>query len=347
MKSISAPTVSNTKVIGHFDYILDGRAYGWAFASAHPQRRLAIELVANGEVVAHGRADQVREDLRNAGMGDGYCLFDLQLSHELFDGQVHSLTAREAETGTALNGGPHDFGPEQRKPAYPQISRALGLELLAKLMSHSGYRQHAKKLRNFAEAYRLASCLQETGQLLEARSAWATINNALGENSLVYCKLGECLMLEGLPAEALEAFRIAVGNDLCLHWAHLGVSNSQYRLGRFEEAEEALQVAIALQPQDASLQERLHYIQNHAVPQRVETLLGQHKRDEAIDLLSSILLRQPENNQALTLLGDLLCEMSETDLPGMTQLHELRKAQCILDTLLDDIESRMNETAAR
>ena len=347
MNSISAPTVSNTEVIGHFDYILDGRAYGWAFAPAHPQKRLAIEILVNGEVVAHGSAEQVREDLQNAGIGDGHCLFDLQLSHELFDDQVHSLTAREAETGTILNGGPHDFGPERREPAYTQIPRTLGLELLAELLSQVVYSQHASKLRNFAEAYRLASRLQETGQLLEARSAWVTINNALGENSLGYCKLGECLMLEGSPAEALEAFRVAAGSDLRLHWAHLGIANSQYTLGRFEEAEEALQVAIALQPQDASLQERLHHIQNHALPQRVETLLAQHKRDEAIDLLRSVLLRQPENNQALTLLGDLLCETGETDLPGMAQLHEFRKAQRILDTLLDDVEFRLNEAAAQ
>lgn len=346
MTSISAPVTSTTEVIGHFDYILDGRAYGWAFAPAHPQKRLAIEIVVNGEVVAHGCAEQFREDLQEAGIGDGHCLFNLQLSEELFDGQVHSLIARYADTGTVLNGGPHKFDPERREPAYPQIPRPLGLELLAELLSQAHYSQFASKLGKFADAYRLASRLQETGQILEARSAWITINNALGKNSLGYCKLGECLMLEGSFAEALEAFSVAAGSDLRLHWAHIGIANSQYTLGRFEEAEEALQVAIALQPQNTSLQERLHYIQHHALPQRVETLLLQHKRDEAIELLKSVLLRQSENNQALTLLGDLLCEPGETSLPGTAQLHQFRKAQRILDALLDDVESRLNEAAA-
>lgn len=347
MTSISAPVKSTTEVIGHFDYVMDGLAYGWAFAPAHPKKRLEIEIVVNGEVVAHGHAEQFREDLQNAGIGDGHFLFGLQLSHELFDGQVHSLIAREAGTGTVLKGGPHNFGPERREPAYPQIPRALGLELLTELLSHARYSSYASKRRNFADAYRLASRLQETGQLLEARSAWVAINRALGENSLGYCKLGECLILEGSPAEALEAFRVAAGSDLRLHWAHLGIANSQYSLGRFEEAVEAMQIATALQPQDANLRERLHYIQNHGLPKRVEALLDERKRDEAIDLLNSLLLKQPDNDQALALLGDLLCEPAETSLPGMTQLHELRKAQRILDALLDNVESRLNETAAQ
>jgi len=347
MTSKPSQVTSIADVIGHFDYILDGRAYGWAFAPTYPQKRLAIEIVVDDEVVAYGRAEQFREDLQSASIGDGHYLFDLQLSHELFDGQVHSLTAREAETGIVLHGGPLDFNTERREPDYPQISRARGLALLAELLSQPLYSQFSTKRGNFADAYRFASRLQETGQLFDARSAWVTINNALGENSLGYCKLGECLMLEGSPAEALEAFRTSAGNDLRFHWAHLGIANSQYALGQYEEAEEALKVAIALQPQDASLQERLHHIQDQALPQRVKAMLSQYKRGEAIDLLKSILLRRPESNEALALLGDLLCERDETDLPGMAKLYEFRKARLILDALLDDVESRLNEAAAQ
>ncbi|MBA1204440.1 tetratricopeptide repeat protein [Pseudomonas capeferrum] len=346
MTSTSSPVAVTTEVIGHFDYVLDGRAYGWALARANPQKRLVIEIIADGEVVAHGRAEQFREDLKDAGIGDGFCMFDLQLSHELFDGEVHSLIARIAETGTVLNGGNHEFGPEKRELAYPQIPRALGLKLLAEQLSDARYRRFSNKLENFSNAYRLASRLQETGQPQEARSAWATINNALGENSLGYCKLGECLMLEGLPADALEAFRVAAGIDLRLHWAHLGVANSHYSLGQFEEAEEALQVAIALQPEDTSLRERLYRIQHEALPKRVQALLDQQERDKAIDLLKSVLLRQPDNNQAAALLGDLIYEMDETDLPGMAQLNDFRKAQRVLEALLESVESRLNEVVA-
>lgn len=139
MNSLSAPAASSTEVNGHFDYILDDRAFGWAFAPAHPHKRLTIEIIANGEVVAQGLAQQFREDLQTAGIGDGCYMFDLQLSHELFDGQVHSLTARVADTGGILGGEPVAFGPERREPSYPQIPRALGLGMLTELMNQANY----------------------------------------------------------------------------------------------------------------------------------------------------------------------------------------------------------------
>lgn len=149
----------------------------------------------------------------------------------------------------------------------------------------------------------------------------------------------------GLADEALEAFRVAVGCDLRLHWAHLGVANSHFALGQFEQAEDAMQVAIALQPQDTALAKRLKYMQDHGLPQRVDKLLGQQQREAAIALLKAFLLKRPDSRQACELLGDLLCEPSDNTLPGMTQLHELRKAQRILEVLLDDVESRLDESS--
>jgi hypothetical protein len=345
MNSLSAPTAPSNEVTGHFDYILDDRAFGWAFAHAYPEKRLTIEIVANGEVVAQGPAQHFREDLQAAGIGDGCYQFDLQLSHELFDGEVHQLTARIAETGSTLGGAPHAFGPIRRTPSYPQIPRALGLDLLTQLINQPNYNRYASNLHNFAQAYRLASRLQETAEVTEACGAWATINNALGENALGYCKLGECLMLQGQATEALDAFQVAAGCDLRMHWAHLGIANSLFALGKFEEAEEAMQVAVALQPQDTTLSKRLKQMQDQSLPQRVEALLGQQQHEEAITLLKSFLLKRPDSNQACALLGDLLCAPSDNTLPGMTQLHELRKAQRVLEALLDDVENRLDEAS--
>lgn len=347
---MNAPMVSaaaTIEVIGHFDYVLDGRAYGWAFAPAQPTSRIAIDILADGEVVAHGFADQYREDLQQAGLGDGYCLFELQLSHELFDGQVHSLTAGATQTGTLLNGGPHTFGPEHRKPAYPQIPRRAGLALLAQLLSEPRYSQFAGKLANFTQAYRLASRLQETGQLIEAYTAWDAINNAFGGHPLISCKLGEVLLLQGQPAAALEAFRAAAGDDLRQHWAHFGMANALEVLGRFDEAEEALQIAVALQPHDAGLQARLNELQSRSLPQRIEQLIANGQRDQAIGQLKRLLRREPEQKVAMSLLGDLLTPPDEQtdDLPGLARLREFRKAQRLLDALLDDVEAELSERA--
>jgi len=344
MNFSTASAATSSEVTGHFDYLLEDRAFGWAFAPAHPNKRLTIEIISNGEVVAQGLAEKFRDDLQAAGMGDGCYLFDLRLSHELFDGNVHSLTARVAEVSIELAGGPHAFGPELRQPVYPQIPRAIGVSLLGDMLNQARYSRYVGNLQNFIHAYRLASRLQETGEFTEARDAWATINRVLGENSLGYCKLGECLMLLGLPTEALDAFRIAASCDLRLHWAHLGIANSYFSLGKFERAEEAMQVAIALQPKDTALTKRLKFMQDHALPQRVEKLLAEQKREAAIALLKTFLLTRPDSNHACNLLGDLLCRPQDSTLPGMNQLHELRKAQSILEALMDDVEARLNET---
>ena len=57
-------------VIGHFDYLQDGKAYGWAFAPEYPEKRLDIEILADGEVIAQGSAASFREDLPAAGILD-------------------------------------------------------------------------------------------------------------------------------------------------------------------------------------------------------------------------------------------------------------------------------------
>lgn len=347
---MNAPMVSaaaTIEVLGHFDYVLDGRAYGWAFAPAHPDQRLAIDILLDDEIVAHGYANQYREDLQQAGLGDGHCLFELQLSHELFDGQLHSLTARAAQTGTLLNGGPHTFGPEHREPAYPQIPRKQGLTLLAELFADPRYRQFSGKLGNFAQAYRLASRLQETDQLIEAYTAWDAINNAFGGHPLIGCKLGEVLLLQGQPAAALEAYRTAAGDDLRQHWAHLGMANALEALGRFDEAEEALQIAVALQPHDAGLQARLNDLQSRSLPQRIEQLIANGQRDQAVSQLKRLLRREPEHKVAMSLLGDLLTPPDEQidDLPGLARLRDFRKAQRLLDALLDDVEAELSESA--
>lgn len=347
MTVISAPTASSVEIIGHFDYIQDGYAYGWAFAPSQPARRLAVEILADGEVVGHGNAEQFREDLAAAGLGDGRCMFSLKLSHELFDGHVHSLTARDAQTGQPLAGGPHEFGPQVRTQPHAQIARVEGLRLLAELFGHPAYAHLAGRAGSFAQAYRLASCLQETDQLIEAYTAWDAINNAFGGHPLIGCKLGEVLLLQGQPAAALVAFRTAAGDDLRLHWAHLSMANALEALGRFDEAEEALQVAVALQPHDAGLQTRLNELQNRSLPQRIDQLIANGQRDQAIGQLKRLLRREPEHKVAMSLLGDLLTPPDEQtdDLPGLARLREFRKAQRLLNALLDDVEVELSEPA--
>ncbi len=344
MNAISATTPLATEVRGHFDYVSDGRACGWAQSTAVPQKKLTIEILENDEVVGHGRADEFREDLQAASIGDGCHMFYVQLSHELFDGQTHSLTARDADTGFILTGSPLLFCSEKSELPFPQIPRALGLEILENYLKGSELFRHSEKIDNFTKAYKLASRLQETGQFKLAYSAWKAINSALGANPIGFCKLGECLMLEGNPEEALNAFLVSAGADVKLHWAHLGIANSQLALSNFEEAEQALNVAVALCPDDKNIHEQLAKTQSQRVSVRTQQLISQDKPEEAITLLLWFLLKNPSNKEAIGLLGDLLHQPTVKSFPGSEQLQEHIRTRRILDSILDFAELNQDET---
>ena len=96
-------------VTGCFEGVRNNQALGWAFDPQRPGDRLTVEIVCDGRVVASGPADRFREDLLEAGFGDGHGHFRLFLSPSLFDGWDHPLTARVACTSTSLHGGTHVF----------------------------------------------------------------------------------------------------------------------------------------------------------------------------------------------------------------------------------------------
>lgn len=122
-------------VIGHFDGMENGLAVGWAFDPTRPGLRLQVEVMCGNEVVASGVADQFRDDLRPAGIGDGKHLFRLPVSYEILDGKTYELTAREASTGLALNGDPVLFAATGKKSDLALIARKQGLAILARILA--------------------------------------------------------------------------------------------------------------------------------------------------------------------------------------------------------------------
>ncbi len=70
-----------------------GIVQGWAYAPDEPQRRLTVEILARGRLVAATVADLPREDLAQAGIGDGRHGFLVDLSRVLRRGP-HPITVR-------------------------------------------------------------------------------------------------------------------------------------------------------------------------------------------------------------------------------------------------------------
>lgn len=332
---------ASTTVMGHFDGVENGMAVGWAFDTIRPGQRLHVEVLCEGEIVAFGTAHHFREDLIPAGVGDGKHLFLLPLSYELLDGHVHHLTARETSTGLPLHGGVVSFGPLARNNEINLISRKQGLALLEQMLQRPEFSAHAGKADTFAKLYRIGALAGETGRLDDARYAWSVLQKALGDNALCHCKLGEASLLEGKPAEALEEYRAAATAQFDLHWAHVGIAQALFASRRPFEAEDALRIAVGLQPEDAGLREKLHKLQSRNLPQRVNDLINQGARDTAVEVLKKAMIQQPECLIAHELLGQLLVTEPDEELaslPCIQQLQRLRKTLATLDALLDDFE---------
>src|SRR5579863_1856092 len=101
-KSAAAVEAPRSTARGHFDSVREGRAEGWAFDSANPDKKLKVEIWADGEFVAIGDADLFRDDLKKAGLADGKVHFSIALPAGLYDGEEHIITPKIASTGEAF-----------------------------------------------------------------------------------------------------------------------------------------------------------------------------------------------------------------------------------------------------
>lgn len=122
-----APTGAAHRVLGRLDGLTDGRARGWLFSPDAPGTRLEVELLCGNRVLARGVADLFREDLARQGLGDGRHGFELPIDLRACDSQHQGLVAREAYSGTRLEGSPLPLtdpprpAPTMRPPAPPRI----------------------------------------------------------------------------------------------------------------------------------------------------------------------------------------------------------------------------------
>lgn len=90
---------------GSLDAVGDGLARGWAQDLNDPLTPQVIEVFADDELAVEGVANGFREDLLEAGVGDGRAAFEIALPQRLRDGQPHKIETRAGGTA-ALAGSP-------------------------------------------------------------------------------------------------------------------------------------------------------------------------------------------------------------------------------------------------
>jgi len=89
------------RLVGTIDAYHDGQLVGWAWDPDDRGRRVAIDVLVNGHIHARFTADALRQDLADAGIGDGRYAFFLPLCDIVRDG-TEKVDLRFAETGEAL-----------------------------------------------------------------------------------------------------------------------------------------------------------------------------------------------------------------------------------------------------
>lgn len=292
---IRTPMAVASQITGYLDGIIDGQAHGWAYTPADPSQRLVVEIVADDEIIARGFADLYRDDLRAAGVGDGTYHFKLTLSNELWDGNPHTLTARDPKSGEFLTGSSTITLPKKHDE-IDSIPRHIGISCLSILLQQQ--RRTSSEIDRYVSAYRMASLLQETGRLHDARSAYQSIASRIGETSLMSCKIGETWLLSGEIEEALEAYQLAAANDIQFGWAHAGIGHARLRQNDLDAAEHQLRIAANLLPQNRNILARwLHvYVGIHSSSIESSTL---ELNSEISDGLKNILISDPDHPLAL------------------------------------------------
>ncbi len=105
----------NVTVIGSLDGSVYGTARGWAFDPENPEANVAVELSLDGKAFVTLVANIFREDLLNAGFGDGRHAFSITMPPEYLDGKTHLLAAKVA--GKDLPGSPREVAHADPPPA--------------------------------------------------------------------------------------------------------------------------------------------------------------------------------------------------------------------------------------
>jgi hypothetical protein len=105
------PAPTNSLDGGHeFDGVLDGvsdgEVYGWAMDQHQPNSSIQVDIYDGNTLLATVAADQFRQDLLEAGKGNGKHAFGFRLPERLLDGKVHTIAVKCAGTSVELGGSP-------------------------------------------------------------------------------------------------------------------------------------------------------------------------------------------------------------------------------------------------
>jgi hypothetical protein len=327
---------------GSLDVVEDQEVHGWACDPRQPEHRLTVEIVEGERIVGRGCADLLRDDLRDAGIGDGRCHFRIRLSDELCDGRPHKLTARIPEAAGQVLEGDLEF---QAAPLpSPEFDILPWADTVRWAQQVSGGWPDRRQADAFVADIQAANLLLETGEPKAAIGAFEQLAGKYPPNAVVQCKLGEAHLIAGDATAAAHAFQAAVQVDPLSGCSFLGLGNA-LRLGKdWQAAETAYRQGLEVAPQSAPLQQRCKDIAGRATYLQAEALLDKGDRQAALDLLMPLLLAHPDDPD----IGNLVSRVLSGNKPGHGSdatptspgVTAARRAIDLLDAVVSHVSAR-------
>ncbi|WP_305989771.1 hypothetical protein [Roseibium sp. MMSF_3544] len=126
------------KIQGRVDAFEKGRLLGWAWDAAHPEDRMTIHVIHDGERVLSKLAETQRIDLQRNGIGDGAYAFDIDLPQAVAaspDGM--SVVAESPQDGTQVTL-PRPSAEERAAEAAIALPLSLVMRKLDRVISIQG-----------------------------------------------------------------------------------------------------------------------------------------------------------------------------------------------------------------
>lgn len=119
-----APAGRGAGFRGHLETVTRAFVSGWAHDARDPNTPVVLAVQVDGIPVGQVVADGFRQDLLNAGIGDGRCAFRFAFEGGLDPDRRHLVDVREVANGTALHGSPA-IQETVPPPAIPRTPTAL------------------------------------------------------------------------------------------------------------------------------------------------------------------------------------------------------------------------------
>jgi phytanoyl-CoA hydroxylase len=114
------------RIVGSVDRCDERLIEGWLTIADEPATKLALEFVLDGRVIGHAVADQLREDLKEAGLGGGCCAFSFATPTFVPKSQVDHIEVRLLDSTVVLPT-PRRAKTTQAQPLRETVSQFGGL----------------------------------------------------------------------------------------------------------------------------------------------------------------------------------------------------------------------------